>query len=190
VEKDDAIQVNTAYFQAYQMQGKLDKMVEYGEKVIAADPNNVVVGNTMGMVYAFYLPNPSPEKAATYAQKALAGAQALKKPEGVDDATFKKEQDTQLGIAHMTLGYASLMKAQKTTKFAPITDEIKTASDLLEGNPALQGQALYYLAFAYERQSPANHHAALDALNKGVTLPGPYQSQSQALLAKVKAVAK
>ena len=182
--------MNTAYFQAYQMQGKLDKTVEYGDKVIAADPNNVVVANTMGMIYAFYLPNPSLEKAADYAQKALAAAQGLKKPEGVDDAAFKKEQDNQLGIAHMVLGYAALMKAEKTTKYAPITEELKNSGDLLEGNPALQGQALYYLAFAYEKQFPANHHAALEALNKAVTLPGPFQSQSQALLAKVKAVAK
>ncbi len=92
-----------------------------------------------------------------------------------------------MGIAHLTLGYAALMKAGKTTKFAPIIDELKNASDLLEGNPALQGQALYYLAFAYEKQYPANHQAAMDALNKAVTLPGPFQSQAQALLAKVKA---
>jgi hypothetical protein len=82
------------------------------------------------------------------------------------------------------------MKAQRTTKFAPIIDELKTAGDLLEGNPGLQGQALYYLAFANERMSPANHRAALEALNKAVTLPGPFQGQAQALLAKVKAVAK
>ncbi len=189
-EKDNAAQLNSAYFQAYQMQGKLDKTVEYGEKVIAADPNNVVVGNTMGMIYAFYLPNPSIDKAADYAQKALTAAQGLKKPEGVDDAAFKKEQDNQMGIAHMTLGYAALMKAGKATKFAPIIDELKNACDLLEGNPALQGQALYYLAFAYEKQYPANHHGAMDALNKAVTLPGPFQSQAQGLLAKVKAVAK
>ena len=144
----------------------------------------------MGMIYAIYLPNPSPDKAADYAQKALTAAQGFKKPEGVDDAAFKKEQDNQLGIAHMTLGYAALAKAQKTTKFAPIIDELKNAGNLLEGNPGLQGQALYYLAFAYEKQSPANHHAALDVLNKAVTLPGPFQSQAQALLAKVKAAAK
>ena len=67
---------------------------------------------------------------------------------------------------------------------------LKIAGDLLEGNPALQGQALYYLAFAYEREYPANHQAAMEALNKAVTLPGPFQGQSQALLAKVKAAAK
>ncbi len=64
VEKDNAAQVNHAYFQAYRMQGNLDKTVEYGDKVIAADPNNVVVVNTMGLIYAFYLPNPSIDKAA------------------------------------------------------------------------------------------------------------------------------
>ena len=50
--------MNTIYFQAYQMQGNLDKTVEYGDKVIAADPNNVVVLNTMGLIYAFYLAPP------------------------------------------------------------------------------------------------------------------------------------
>ena len=190
VEKDNAAQVNNAYFQAYQMQGNLDKTVEYGDKVIAADPNNVVVLNTMGLIYAFYLPHPSAEKAADYAQKGLTGAQGLKKPEGIDDASFKKEQDNQLGLAHLVLGYSALMKAQRTTKFAPITDELKNASNLLEGNPGLQGQALYYLAFAFEKLYPPNHHAAMDALNKAVTLPGPFQSQSQALLVKVKAAVK
>jgi tetratricopeptide (TPR) repeat protein len=190
VEKDNATQVNTAYFQAYQMQSKLDKTVEYGDKVIASDPTNVVVGNTMGLIYAFYMPNPSVDKAAGYAQKALAAAQGLKKPEGVDDAVFKQQQDTQLGMAHLTLGYAALMKAGKSAKMAPITDELKTASDLLGGNAGLQGQALYYLAFAYEKQYPPNHQAAIVALSKAVTLQGPFQSQAQALLARVKAATK
>jgi tetratricopeptide (TPR) repeat protein len=189
-EKENAAQLNYAYFQAYQMQGKADKIAEYGDKVLAADPNNVVVGTTMALIYAFYLPNPSIDKAADYAQKALAAAQNLKKPDGIDDATFKKQQDNQLGIAHLVLGYSALMKAQKGTKFAPIVDELKNAGDLLDGNPGLQGQALYYLAFAYEKQFPANHHGAMDALNKAVTLPGPFQGQAQALLAKVKTVAQ
>ena len=190
VEKDNATQVNTIYFQAYQRQGNLDKTMEYGDKIIATDPNNVVTLNTLGLINAFYLPHPSTEKAAGYAQKALAAAQGLKKPEGVDDAAFKKEQDNQLAMAHLTLGYAALMKAEKTTKLAPAIAELKVAGDLLEGNPGLQGQALYYLAFAYERGYPANHRAARDALTKAVTLPGPFQGQAQALLVKVKAAIK
>ncbi len=190
VEKDDATQVNTIYFLAYQRQGNLDKTVEYGDKVIGTDPNNVAALNTMGLIYAFYLPHPSTEKAAGYAEKALAAARGLKKPEGVDDAAFKKEQDSQVGMASLVVGYAALMKAQRTTKLAPIIADLKDAGELLEGNPTLQGQALYYLAFAYEKQYPANHQAAMAALDKAVTLPGPFQSQSQALLAKVRAAAK
>ncbi|MGA2986139.1 MAG: hypothetical protein ABSG32_20225 [Terriglobia bacterium] len=189
-EKDNAAQVNLIYFQGYQMQGNLDKTLEYGDKVIATDPTNVAVLNTMGLIYAFYLPHPSTEKASPYAQKALTAAQGLKKPDGVDDAAFKKEQDKQLGMAHLTLGYAALTKAEKTTKLAPAIEELKVASNLLNDIPALQGQALYYLAFAYERGYPANHRAAMEALNKAVTLQGPFQSQAQALLAKVKAAAK
>ena len=132
------------------------------------------------MITAFYLPHPSPDKAAGYAQKGLAAAQGLKKPDGVDDAAFKKDQDTQIGIAHLVLGYAALMKAGRTTKFGPITDELKNSSDLLAGNAGLQGQALYYLAFAYEKQYPANHQAASVALEQGRnlagSLPGPVPS--------------
>lgn len=82
------------------------------------------------------------------------------------------------------------MKAGRATKFGPITDELNNSSKLLDGNPGLQGQALYYLAFAYEKEYPANHPAAAAALSKAVTLPGPFQGQSQALLAKVKAAGK
>ena len=188
-EKDNAAGVSSAYFQAYQMQGNLDKTVEYGDKVIAADPNNVAALNTVGLIYAFYLPQPSPEKGAEYAQKALTAAQARKKPDGVDDAAFNKDQNTQMGMAHLTMGYAALLKGQKTLKLAPAISELKLAGTLLTDNPALQGQALYFLANAYEMGTP-NHRAALDALNKAVSLPGPMQAQASALLAKVKAAIK
>jgi tetratricopeptide (TPR) repeat protein len=191
VDKDNTLQVSTAYFQAYQMQGNLDKTVEYGDKVIAADPNNVGALNTMGLIYAFYLPQPSPEKGADYAQKALTAAQGLKQPEGMDDAAFKNQQSNQLGIAHLTLGYAALKKAEKTRgKLSPAINELKVASGLLEGNPALQGQALFYLANAYEMGTPAFHRGAMEALIKAVDLPGPMQGPARDLLAKVKAAAK
>jgi tetratricopeptide (TPR) repeat protein len=186
-EKDNATQVNTAYFQAFQMQGNLDKTVEFGDKVVAADPNNVEVLNALGLINAFYLQNPVPDKAAGYAQKALKAAQGFKKPEGMDDSAFKKIMDNQMGMAHLTLGNAAFMAALRTGKLAPAIDEFKVASNLLEGNPGLQGQALYYLAFAYEKGYPANHRGAMEALNKAITLPGPFQEKSQALLVKVKA---
>lgn len=189
-EKDNAGQINRAYFDAYRMQSNLVKIVEYGEKVVAGDPNDVEVLNTLGLIYEFYMNPPSTEKAVGYAQKALTAAQGLKKPEGVDEAAFNKERDKQLGLAHLTLGYAALARAPKTGKLVPAIDELKVASNLLDGNPALQGQAFFYLANAYELGYPANHRAAMEALIKAVALPGPFQGQSQALLAKVKAAVK
>ena len=46
-EKDAATQVNTVYFHAYRAQGNLEKMLEYGDKVVATDPNNARMLNTM-----------------------------------------------------------------------------------------------------------------------------------------------
>ena len=47
-EKDYAAQLNNAYFDAYRMQNQIDKAGEYGEKAVAADPNNVVIFNWLG----------------------------------------------------------------------------------------------------------------------------------------------
>ncbi len=189
-EKDYAGQLNNAYFDAYRMQGQLDKAMEYGEKTVAADPNNLVVFNTLGFIYAFGSAQPNLDKAADDAQKALTVAQGMKKPEGVDDTTFKQQQTNQLGMAHLTLGYVAYVRAQKTKKLTPAIDELKNAVSLLDANPALQGQALYYLAYAYEAGYPANHRGAIDALTKAQGLPGPFQNQAHDLLVKVRAAAK
>ena len=87
----------------------------------------------------------------------------------------------------MTIGYAALVRAEKTGRIVPAIDELKLAGPLLAANPALAGQAYYFLAYFNERGTPPNHRGALDALNKAVALPGPMQPQSKALLAKVKA---
>ncbi len=189
-EKENAAQINHAYFDAYRMQSNLPKILEYGDKVVADDPNAVEVLNTLGLIEEFYLSPPSTEKGVAYAQKAEAAAQNMKKPDGVDETAFKTEMNKQLGIAHLTLGYAALVRAQKTSRLQPAIDELKAAGGLLEGNPALQGQALFYLATAYEMGYPANHRGAIDALNKAIALPGPFQGQAQTLLAKVKAAVK
>jgi tetratricopeptide (TPR) repeat protein len=188
-EKDNAALVNKAYFQAYQMQGNLDKTVEYGEKTIAADPNDLAVTNLLGFIYGV-VNRTNLDRAMEYGKKSVTLAQNVKKPEGVSDEAFTQEQNNQLAMAHLTIGFVDFQQAGKTRKVAPAIQELKTASELASANPQLQCQALFYLASAYEFQYPANHRAAMEALNKAVTLPGPFQAQSQALLAKVKAAAQ
>ncbi|HUU15362.1 MAG TPA: hypothetical protein VM182_16855, partial [Terriglobia bacterium] len=64
------------------------------------------------------------------------------------------------------------------------------AADLLEGNPQLQGRALYYLGYAYEVIYPPRHSSAIEALSKAAELASPWQGEARNLLAKVKAAAK
>jgi tetratricopeptide (TPR) repeat protein len=182
-------QVDYDYFIAYKMANKPDKAMEYGEKTIAADPNNLVAHNLMAYDYAIGRTNP--DKATDYAKKAIELAQQMKKPEGVSDADFKQQQDNQLGMAHLSLGYVDFTRAatSRSKKLGPAIEELKTAADLLGANPELQGQALYYLAYAYESGYPANHHGAIEALTKASSLQSSWKSQADELLAKVKKAA-
>jgi tetratricopeptide (TPR) repeat protein len=185
----NAGQIDFDYFIAYKMANKPDKAMEYGEKTVAADPNNLLVRNLLAYDYAMGRSNP--DKAADYAQKAIELAQQMKKPEGVSDAQFKQDQDNQLGMAHLSLGYVTFARAAaaKSKKMGPTIDELKAAADLLGANPELQAQALYFLGNAYEYSSPANHKAAMEALSKASSLPSSWKSQADDLLAKVKKAA-
>ena len=185
----NASQMNYDYFIAYKMANKPDKATEYGEKTIATDPNNLLAHNLLAYDYAIGRTNP--DKAADHAKKAIELAQQMKKPEGVSDAQFKQEQDNQLGMAHLSLGYLDFTRAatSRSKKLGPAIDELKTAADLLAANPELQGQALYYLGYAYESGYPANHRGAMDALSKAASLQSSWKAQAEELLGKVKKAA-
>jgi tetratricopeptide (TPR) repeat protein len=183
----NAAQMNYDYFVAYRMANKGDKAIEYGEKTIATDPNNLEAFNFLA--YAYALGQTNTDKAIGYATKAIQLAQNAKKPEGLSDAQFKQEQDNQLGIAHLSLGYINFVQGAKTKKLKPAIDELKTAGDLLAANPDLQGQALYYLGYAYESGYPANHKAAMEALSKAASLQSRWKAPADDLLTKVKKAA-
>lgn len=179
-------QLNLQYAVANMMANSVDKADEYGEKAIAADPNNIEALNLVAYNYGTTL-RTNMDKAQTYAEKALKAAQDAKKPEGVADDLFKQEQNNRMGMAHLTLGYIALFKGVKTRRIAPAIQELKVAADLLAGNPALQGEALFYLGDAYERLSPPNHRGAIDAWTASSNLASRYQGQAREDLARVKA---
>lgn len=180
--------LNLQYFLAYQMADDHAKATEYGEKAVAADPNSIETLNGVADYYATTLQTEL-EKAETYAKKVLELAPGLKKPEGTSDEQFKSYVDAQLGVAHATLGYVAFVRGSNAHRVAPAIQEFKTAIDLLASNPALQGRILYYLGFANERLSPANHKGAIDALTRAAALPSPWQGAAQELLEKVKKAA-
>jgi hypothetical protein len=176
-------QVNYQYFLAYKMANNNVKADEYGEKTIAADPNNIGALNLVADDYAARQVNL--DKASQYAKKALDVLPAAKKPEGMTDDQFKSSQNLQGGLAHLTLGYVIFQRAAKTRKVAGAIQEFNAAIPLLEGNPELQAKALYFLGNAYEFEVPPNHKGAAAALSRAASLQSSFQAQSRTLLAKI-----
>jgi tetratricopeptide (TPR) repeat protein len=151
------------------------RVIAYGEKVLATNPNSLP---TLLLLAGTYVEDPKPgsvAKAATYAQKAVMVAKA-------DAPDADRARKLSAGIAHSTLGYA-YMKQDKTAAAVP---ELKSASSLLKGLDDQQyAVALYRLGYAYAKLNRVNE--ARDILMEAQKIPGPVQPLSQDLLAKVNA---
>ena len=151
------------------------RVVAYGEKALAANPNNLPA---LLLLAGTYVEDPKPggvAKAVTYAQRAVAAAKA-------DAPDADRTRKLSAGVAHSTLGYA-YMKQEKTV--VAIT-ELKSASALLKGVDDQQyAVALYRLGYAYAKLS--HNSEAREVLLEAAKIPGPVQPLSQDLLAKVNA---
>ena len=151
------------------------RLVAYGEKSLAANPNSLPA---LLMLAGSYVDDPKPgslAKAITYSQKAIAVAKA-------DEPDADKTRKTSAGAAHSTLGYAYL-KQDRTAAAIP---ELKSAAGLLKGADDQQYSiALYRLGFAYAKLNRVSE--ARDVLLEAVKISGPVQAMSQDLLSKVNA---
>ena len=151
------------------------RVITYGEKALAANPNNLPA---LLLLAGTYVEDPKPgsvAKAAAYAQRAIAAAKA-------DAPDADRTRKLSGGVAHSTLGYA-YMKQEKTAAAIP---ELKSATALLKGVDDQQyAVALYRLGYAYAKLSRVTE--AREVLTEGARIPGPVQPLSQDLLAKVNA---
>ncbi|HVO61997.1 MAG TPA: hypothetical protein VMT53_13755 [Terriglobales bacterium] len=151
------------------------RLVSYGEKTLASDPNNINVLLFMADHYAEESSAAALTKSVSYAQKVIDLAKA-------DAADADRSRKLSGGLAESTLGYA-LMKQDKT----PVAvGHLKSASDLLKGqDDVAYATALYRLGFAYAKLNKVSDARAV--LNEAVKIPGPLQQPSQELLTKVNA---
>jgi tetratricopeptide (TPR) repeat protein len=149
------------------------RLVAYGEKVLAANPNSLPALLLLANFYSDENKPGSAAKAITYSQKAIEVAKA-------DDPGADKSRKVSAGAAHNTIGWVYL-KQEKTSASIP---ELKAASTLLKGQEDQQyARALYGLGFAYGKLNKLTE--AREVLTEAIKIPGPLQSMSQDLLAKV-----
>ena len=165
-------QISQLALYSLQQLNQPQRLVEYGEKALAANPNSVP---TLLMMANAYSTDPKDaNKAATYASKVLSVV-------GPNPESGDKQKKSYAGVAHTMLGRAELNQE----KLIPAVTDLKAAVTLLQDDPADQQQALYYLGYAYAKQ---NHKAdALAVLQKAAAIDGPYQGPSKDMLAKISA---
>jgi tetratricopeptide (TPR) repeat protein len=152
----------------------MPRLVSYGEKALAANPNSLPTLLLLANAYADDSKPGSLPKAITYAQKAITVAKA-------DAPDADNSRKVSAGVAHSTLGYA-YMKQDKTVAAIP---ELKTAAGLLKPEPQQEAVALYRLGYAYAKLGRVTESRSV--LNEAVQIPGPVQQPSRDLLLKVNA---
>jgi tetratricopeptide (TPR) repeat protein len=152
------------------------RLVAYGEKALAANPNSLPALLLLANFYGDDTKPGSAAKAITYAQKAIDVA----KP---DAPGADRPRKVSAGVAHNIVGYTYAFKQDKTTAAIP---ELKAAAALLKGEDDQQyARALYGLGYAYGKLNKLTE--ARDVLAEAVKISSPWQKISQDLLAKVNA---
>jgi tetratricopeptide (TPR) repeat protein len=149
-----------------------ERLVAYGEKSLATDPNSVPTLILLANAYSEEPKGADLGKAITYARKAIELAKA-----DAPDAT--RQQKLSAGVAHSAMGYA-LMRQEKTP--AAIT-EFKAATTLLKEDPASYQMALYRLGYAYAKLGRLTE--ARSTLTEAAGIEGAYQQLAKDLLLKV-----
>jgi tetratricopeptide (TPR) repeat protein len=148
------------------------RLVSYGEKTLATNPNNVAALLMMANYYVEDSKPASVSKAVTYSQKVI----ELSKNGAPED----KSHRLSAGTAHSILGYAYL-KQEKTAAGIP---ELKMACDLLKGQDDVSyAAAMYRLGFAYAKLNKVDD--ARTVLTEVAKMDTPLQQPSRDLLVKV-----
>jgi tetratricopeptide (TPR) repeat protein len=152
------------------------RLVAYGEKALAANPNSLPALLLLANFYGDDSKPGSAAKAITYAQRAIAAAKA-------DTPEADKSRKVSAGVAHTIAGYVYAFKQDKTMAAIP---ELKTAAALLKGQDDQQyARALYGLGYVYGKLSKLTE--ARDVLSEAVKIQSPWQKVAEDLLVKVNA---
>jgi tetratricopeptide (TPR) repeat protein len=148
------------------------KFAEFGEKLLAANPEDMSTLVMLASVFATEQSGAHFSKATEYAHRAIELAKT--KP---DD----KQVQFSAAIAHSSLGTV-LIRQEKTV---PAITELKLAAPALKDDQEAGGMVLYYLGFGYAKLQKLPEAKA--ALGDCVRLAGPYQQPCKDILDKVNA---
>lgn len=148
------------------------RLVEFGEKTLATNPNSLPA---LLLLANHYAEANNSAKSVPYAQKAIEAAKA-------DAPDADKAHKVSAGAAHNIIGWAYF----KQGKTESAITEFKAAASLLKGQDDQQyASSMYGLGSVYGKLNKLTD--AREALTEAAKISGPLQKMSQDLLAKVNA---
>lgn len=151
--------------------GDTKRVIAYGEKALAANPDNTSVLLVLGLTYVQTAEGAA--KAIPYAQKTIAVSKG-------DELGATTSNRVMAGTAHCILGRAYALQG----KTLPSISELKTATTLLKGEDEQQyAVAAYFLGWDYAKINKMADARAI--LSDAAAIPGSMQGPIKDLLTKV-----
>ena len=183
-------QLNLQYFYAYRVSNDEPKVIEYGEKAVAAGPGDAATLNIVAEDYAERGKNLG--QGTAYAKKVLELAPAMDRPAHIAEDAWEVTKSAQLGMAHATLGWIQYREGFPSKKLEPAAESLKTAIELLAGYPARLARTRFRLGYTYASMpaTAANLKRAASVLTEVATTGSPFQAMAQDILKKIKAAPK
>jgi len=158
---------------SFQQMNQPQRLVEFGEKALAANPESVPTLVLLANAYSEDQTRPQLGKAIEMAKKAIELAKA-------DAPDADRARKLSAGVAYSSMGYA-LMRQEKT---AAAVGEFRKAAGLLKGEDANSyALALYRMGYALAKLNRTAE--ARQVLNEAVTLDTPVKGPAQELLGKM-----
>jgi len=169
--------VPAQYALFYAQQNDAANLLEWGQKAVAADPEDESALLLLAETYvAQRVKLPEALDLSNQLTKVMAAKQ---KPENTADDAWNRYISAYAGGAQSVRGRV-LMLQEKTAAAIP---ELQVARKAMAGNPASLSPVLYFLGFAYAKEK--RYDEARPVLQEAVKLGGPYATPSQDILNKI-----
>ncbi len=166
-------QVNQYAMISLQQMNDRAGLIAFGEKALAADPDNVATLLLLAETMAEDAKTRA--KALQYARKAVAGTKG-------DEGSDNKQKALLAASAHSVLGFVLVMQGS----YAAASPELQAAAGPLKEQDAAESRVVYCLGYSYARLR--RYTEARTYLTQATSIPGPFQAEARKMLVQVNAL--
>jgi len=166
-----AANAQTLVAAAYQQAQNYPKMLDYAQKILARDANNL--GMLILLSDYFSERGEQLDKAEEYVKKALDLLEKAQKPEGVAEEQWQKQVSLQKGLAWTALGQVHIHRRRDVQA----VEAFRAATPLLKPDPFTYARNQYRMGFALLNLKRVAE--ARSALAEAASIDSPYRALAQ-----------